>query len=112
MVRGAAGDDHDPAEVLDLQLVEPYPFQHEFPAARTVADRLAHRLRLLVDLLEHERLVAALDGALVVPVDGLDLLVLDLALIREEARALGSDRNDLAVLDQLHLARLLEERRN
>ena len=112
VVRGAACDDHDPAQVLDLQLVEPDPFQDELPASRAVADRLAHRFRLLVDLLEHERLVAALDGALVVPVDRLDLLVLDLAFIREEARAFGRDRDDLAVLDQLHPARLLEERGN
>ena len=38
--------------------------------------------------------------------------MLDLACIREEARAFGRDRDDLAVLDQLHLARLLEERCN
>ena len=38
-------------------------------AADAVADRLAHSLGLLVDLLEHEGLVAALYGALVVPVD-------------------------------------------
>ena len=50
-------------------------------AADAVADRLAHRLGLLVDLLEHERLVAGLLGALVVPVDlghlGLDDLAVD-----------------------------------
>ncbi len=38
--------------------------------------------------------------------------MLDLALVREEPRALGRDRNNLAVLDQLNLARLLEERCN
>ena len=42
----------------------------------------------------------------------LHFLVLDLACIRVEARTFRCDRNDLAVLDQLHLARLLEERCN
>ena len=40
---------------------------------RAVGDRLGDRVGLLVDLLEHERLVAALLGGLLVPVDLLDL---------------------------------------
>ena len=110
MVRGPAGDDHDPAQVLDLELGEPDPLEHELAAARAVADRLAHRLRLLVDLLEHPRLVAALLGAFVVPVDRLDLLVIDLAVRSEEPSAVGCDRDDLAVVDQLDAARLAQER--
>ena len=58
----------------DLVLGQPEPLEHEPAVPRAVADRLAHRLGLLVDLLEHERLVAALLGALVVPVE-LDLVV-------------------------------------
>ena len=57
--------------------------------ADAVADRLGDGLRLLVDLLEHERLVAALLGALVVPVE-LDRVVLDPGAVRTgEDRALG-----------------------
>ena len=52
----------------------------EPPVPDTVADRLGDGLGLLVDLLEHERLVAALLGALVVPVE-LDLVVLDRAAV-------------------------------
>ena len=68
-----AGDDHDPAQVADLELGHAERLEHERVAADAVADRLAHRLRLLVDLLEHERLVAALLGALLVPVELLPL---------------------------------------
>ena len=64
-----------------------------------LADRLRDRLGLLVDLLQHERLVALLLGSLVVPVD-LDLLALDLVARHvEEACAFRGDRDDLAVLD-------------
>ena len=42
-------------------------------AQRAVGDRLGDGVGLLVDLLEHERLVAALLGGLLVPVDLRDL---------------------------------------
>ena len=77
--------------------------------SRAVADRLAHRLGLLVDLLEHERLVAALLGRLVVPVD-LDHVRLDDLVAAMEDRALGRDRDDVVVVDQLHAASLGQER--
>ena len=78
--------------------------------AYAVADRLAHRLGLLVDLLEHERLVAALLGRLVVPVELFDLGMLDLGAVAEEARAGGRDLDDLAVVGEDRAARLREER--
>ena len=71
VVRGAAREDDDAAQVADLLVGEPEAFEHELRAVPdAVADRLAHRFGLLVDLLEHEGLVAALLGFLVVPVDG------------------------------------------
>src|SRR6185312_2574565 len=82
----------------------------ELAAPGAVADRLPHCFRLLVDLLEHEGLVAALLGDLVIPVHRLDVLVLDLAFVVEEPCALGRDRDDLAFVDQLHAARLAQER--
>ena len=59
----------------------------EPPVAHAVADRLGDRVGLLVDLLQHERLEAALLGALVVPVE-LDELALDRAAVvgAQEAR--------------------------
>ena len=108
VVRGAARDDHDAAQVLDLEIGQADALEEELAVARAVADRLAHRLGLLVDLLEHERLVAALLGRLVVPVD-LDHVGLDDLAAAVEDRALGRDRDDVAVVDQLHAARLREE---
>ena len=110
VVGGPAGDDHHPPEVSDLGLGEPDVFEDEPPVADTLADRLGHRLRLLVDLLEHEGLVALLLGRLVVPVD-VELLSLHrLSGEREERRPVLRDRDDLAVLDQLHAASLPQER--
>src|SRR3954452_16493425 len=92
----------------------PMPSRTSLPrrgaAPGAVPDRLPHCLRLLVDLLQHESLVAALLGDLVVPVHRLDVLVLDLAFVVEEPCALGRDRDNLAFVDQLHAARLAEER--
>ena len=79
------------------------------PALQPLADRLAQGVGLLVDLLEHEGLVAALLGGGVVPVDG-RLGALELAAVEVEQRdALGRDHDQLAVLDLLDAARLLEE---
>ena len=79
--------------------------------ADAVADRLGDALGLLVDLLEHERLVARALGGLVVPVD-LEHVVLDRLARRRvgEGDAVGRDRRDLAVVRELHAARLGEER--
>ena len=65
-----------------------------------------------MDLLEHERLVTALDRALVVPVE-LDDLVLDRRAVggAQEARPLGRHDRDLAVVRELHDARLPQKRR-
>ena len=81
-------------------------------ADRAVGDRLGHRVRLLVDLLEHERLVAALLGGLLAP-----------SRPRRPRARCGSpaavrnstpsrrDDDDLVVLDQLHVARVARGRR-
>ena len=76
VVRGAARDDHDAAQVAQLVLGHAEPVEHEVAVADAVADRLGDALGLLVDLLEHERLVAGALGGVVVPVD-LDDVVLD-----------------------------------
>ena len=111
MVRGAAGDDHDPAQLAQLVLVHAETVLHELAVADAVADRLGEALGLLVDLLEHVRLVAGALGDLLVPVDlvhlELDLLAVDGA---HEADALGRDLDDLAVVRVLDAARLGEER--
>ncbi len=112
VVRRAAGDDHDAAQVLHLELGHPEALQHERAVAHAVADRLAHGLRLLVDLLEHVRLVAALLRALLVPVDldHVGRVVRAGGLV--EDRALRRELDDVAVLGELHEAGLREERGN
>ena len=78
VVRGAAGDDDDPPHVAQERVVDRAEVAEvdAVAARRAVGDRLRDRVGLLVDLLEHERLVAALLGGLRVPVD-LDDLALD-----------------------------------
>ena len=76
VVGRAAGEQHDAAQVPQLLVVHAEPLEHEPAVADAVADRLGDGVGLLEDLLQHERLVAALLGALVVPVE-LDRLVLD-----------------------------------
>ncbi len=77
---------------------------------QTVADRLGDGLRLLVDLLEHERLEARLLRALVVPVER-HRLVVDRRAVGgvEEPRSRRHDLDDLAVTRELHDPRLAEE---
>ena len=77
--------------------------------AHAVADRLGDGLGLLVDLLEHERLEAALLGAFDVPVQ-LDEIVLDRRPVdAAERHALGRDRDDVAVGGKVHATRLGQE---
>ena len=109
MVGRPASENHDTAEVPELLVAEAEALEDEVPVPHPVAERLLDRVRLLVDLLEHERLVAGFLRGLVVPVD-LDRLARDLATLDvEEARALGGNRHDLAVVDQLDPPRLAEE---
>ena len=75
MVARAAGDDDDPLDAAQEVLVEGADVVEvdAVGADGAVGDRLGHRVGLLVDLLEHEGLVAALLGGLLVPVDLHDL---------------------------------------
>src|SRR5688500_5754183 len=77
--------------------------------ADAVADRLRDGLRLLVDLLEHERLVAALLGAFVVPVELEGIVLDDRAVGAGERGAGGGDLDDVAVVWELDAPRLAEE---
>ena len=74
-----------------------------------VADRLLDRVRLLVDLLQHEGLEPALLRGFFVPVDLLDGPLDGRPVGRRERRALGRDGDDLVILDELHPPRVAEE---
>ena len=112
--RRAAGDDDDPLRPEQLLVAERALVVQVHPvlADGAVGDRLGERVRLLVDLLEHERLVAALLGGLLVPVHDRHLPLDDLALGREDRRGARLDHHDLAVLDVHDAAGLTEEGRN
>ncbi len=111
VVRRARGEDHDPPQVAQLVVVHPEPLELEPTVPHAIADGVGDGLRLLVDLLEHERLEAGLLGPLVVPVE-LDDLVLDGGAVRggEVPRARRGDLDDLAVVRELHDVRVAQER--
>ena len=109
--RRAGGEDEDPVDVLQQRFVELGLGEVDTGAARgAVGDRLGDGVGLLVDLLEHERLVAALLGGRLVPVDVRDLALQRCAVGLQELHAVGPQHDDLAVLDELHVARVGEER--
>jgi hypothetical protein len=112
--RRAAGDDVDAVDRRDLLRRHVELGKADLPAlVQPSAKRLADRLRLLVDLLEHEVLVPALLGGVEVPLD-----VHHLGLAHDEPGGVmhdhagrGHDR-DLAVVQHEHLARVLEDGRD
>ena len=111
VVRRAGGEDHDAAQHPQRGVVDAEPVELEPAVAHAIADRLGDGFGLLVDLLQHERLEARLLGALVVPVE-LDELALDRAAVLgpQERGAVARDRDEVAVLGEVHLARLAQER--
>ena len=74
--------------------------------------RVGQRLRLLVDLLEHERLVAALLGGVDVPGDLRGAALQRRAVVVGELGAVGGEHDHVAVLHHRHPARVLQERRD
>ena len=113
MIGGAAGDDDDPLDAGQQPVVKRAEVAEvdAVLAHRPVGDRLRDRVGLLVDLLERERLEAALLGLGGVPLDRLDGPVADRLAGRgdKEVDAVGAHGDDLAVLDQLDVARMGEE---
>ena len=72
--------------------------------------RVAHGLRLLVNLLEHEVLVAALFRRLGVPVDLEDLLRHDFAAAIRDVHAVRLDDRHLTVIDDVGAPRARDDR--
>ena len=110
VIRGAAGDDEDAPQaaqhlVADADLGEVDGAVLE----QAAGERVAKRRRLLVDLLEHEGLVAALLGGVVVPLDDRLLAHERRAADVAELRAFGAKRDDVAVLEEDHGARVRHE---
>ena len=111
VVGGAAGDDHDPPQVAQFVLGHAEAVEHEPAVAHAIADRLREPFGLLVDLLEHERLVARALGDLLVPVDLVHLRLDRVAALRLDVRhAVGPQVDDDTVVGILDAARLGQER--
>ena len=114
MVSRAASDDVDLVERVE-ELAIPAQLVHDdvlavFRDARR--HRIAHSLRLLVDLLEHEMLVAALFRRLGVPVDLEDLLRHHFAATVRDVHAVRLDDRHLAVVHDVGAPRARDDRRD
>ena len=81
-------------------------------AGHPAGDRLAQRLGLLVDLLEHEVVVAALLGGLGRPVDGGDRALPQGALDVGDRDAPRAQVGDVAILEEDDLVGVGEDRRH
>ena len=103
VISGPAGDDDDALEPRETGVghrTEPQRRScRDRIGPQIPRDRLAHGVRLLVDLLEHVRLVSATLGRGVVPWDD-NLLALPCRPIGgDHAGPFGRDRDDFVVLD-------------
>ncbi len=91
-----------------MNLVEEYPVV----LVHAPAHRVENRFRLLVDLFQHEVLVAALLRGLKIPVDvdgfGFKLFSVEI----EEAHRPGFHLGDLTILQRDHVARVSQQRRD
>ena len=113
VVARAAGQQQHLGKILGLvgrkrQLEIDVTLDDAHPAAKRVGDGL----RLLVDLLVHEVLVATLFGHQGCPVDVPRRAMPGRAVGAEELDFLGREARDLALLDEDHLARLLQQGRD
>ena len=110
VVRGAAGDDEDAPQAAQELVAHPRLREVDGAVlAQAPGERVAQGGRLLVDLLQHEGLVAALLGRVLVAGE-LPLLADDRAARRRRGTArLGAQGHDVAVLEHHHAPRVREE---
>ena len=86
-------------------------FDHNLIILDTWADRILDRLRLLVDLLHHEVLVAALLRVLLcridIPIDMLRLLLDCLSIDIEEFNLIFRQTGNLAIFNEINISCVL-----
>ena len=111
---GPAGHDPDLAEFLELFRRDIHLVEED--AARFLSDPaqggVPHRARLLVNLFEHEMLVAALFRHDRVPQNVRHLPVNRPAVEIAEAHAFGREHRHVPVAQEKHVARIAQDRRN
>ena len=113
MPRRAAGGEHDAIHLQQLLVLDVEPAELRGPVLleQAAAQRVAHALGLLQDLLQHEvRVAAALDGG-EVPVDPRHRLLLFHRVEVEDAVVAGAHHRDLAVVEIHDRARMREDGR-
>ena len=112
MIRRAAGDDVNLIKRIE-EFAAPAQLVHDDMLAvlgNARRHRVAHGLRLLVNLLEHEVLVATLFRRLGVPVDLEDLLRHDFAAAIRDVHAVRLDDRHLTVIDDVGAPRARDDR--
>ena len=109
MVGGAAGHNKDLLQAPDVIFAQAQLFEAHAPVFEAGRDGLAHRLRLLHDLLEHKVGIAALFRGAHVPVDKAVLLFHRLAQGVIDLDLPGADHSHLAVLHVGHVPGVFDD---
>ena len=107
---GTAAHDQHAVDLTEIVVAQAKPVEMQFAVVKALGDGVADRRGLLMDLLEHERLVATLRRNLD-RIVGLLNRVLAHRAVGDGAvlHAVGLDDHDLGFVDDLYQARLLEE---
>ena len=109
VVGGAAGHEHDAAQVAQLVVVMPMsPSSTSSPTSRSATVSATASACSWISL-SMKRLEAVLLGSVLVPVDLVNVALDGLALGVDEAGALGGHGHDLAVVHELNVAGLCQE---
>ena len=111
VVRRAAGDDIDLADIADLLVSHVQVAQHDAAVLNAGGGRPADGMGLLVDLFEHEVRVAALFRSVDVPVDVVSLLLHGVHLAVIDADAVCTEDGELAIVEVGDVARVADDRR-
>ena len=110
VVRRAAGDDEHLVDVAQLLVGEALLVEHDPAVDEVPAQRVGQRRRLLLDLLQHEEVVAALLGGGDVPVDVERAGLGGVAVEVGDDRAVAGQRDDLVLAELDRLAGVVDER--
>ena len=112
MIGRPARHDDDLGNILEILLCKAVDIELHRPVARECVERILDDARLLADLLHHEVLIAALFGALCIPID-MDLAFVDDVAV--EVIECGFPRlqaRHLQIVDIVDVARMLEHGRH
>ena len=112
MVGRAAADDVDAAHRADGVLVQFQLREVDLAVLEARRQRVAHGGRLFVDLFHHEMLIAAFFGSLGIPLDGGGLVLDGFLVDVEKLDGVRRQARDLEVVDVVHRAGVLEQRRH